>query len=223
MKVFQVLSSRIHNTAAVVFLVCLSAMTGMIPATAFAHKVSLFAWVEGDTVYTQSSFFGGNKIQNGTIEVFDASGKRLIQGKTNDDGEFSFSAPEKAAMRIVVSAGMGHQAAWNLKAADFESIGEDAPSPEPASPLATPRNHPPASSGKTQPPPLEPPALSADDIRAIVEKTLDKKLVPVLKMLSESRERTSMGDILGGIGYIIGLVGLAAYVSGRKKKGIDSK
>jgi nickel transport protein len=220
MNVFQDLSRKNHNTATAAFLVCLSAIIFIIPSPVFAHKVSIFAWVEGDMVYIQSSFFGGKKIQNGAIDVFDAYGKRLVQGKTDDNGEFSFKAPVKAAMKIVVSAGMGHQAVWNLKASDFESIGLDAPSTEPLSSREITHDHPPTSPAEIQPPSPALPGITSDEIQVIVEKALDKKLVPVLKMLSESRDRASMGDILGGIGYIIGLVGLAAYVGSRKKKDI---
>ena len=52
-----------------------------------------------------------------------------------------------------------------------------------------------------------------------LEKALDKKMKPVLKMLAESRATgPGISDILGGIGYIIGLVGIAAYFHSRKKK-----
>ena len=48
---------------------------------------------------------------------------------------------------------------------------------------------------------------------------LDKKLKPVLKMLAESRNQgPEIRDIFGGIGYILGLVGLGAYIHYRKKR-----
>jgi nickel transport protein len=185
----------------------------------FAHKVSIFAWVEGDMVHTQSNFFGGKKIQEASIEVFDASGKRLVQGKTDKNGEFSFKAPVKDAMKIVVSAGMGHQAAWNLKASDFETPGNDNLQGKTASsPPKSSENYPASLAGTSSSAPAAA-GMTPDEIREIVEKTLDNKLSPVLKMLSESRNRgPSVQDVLGGIGYIIGLVGLAAYVGSRKKK-----
>jgi nickel transport protein len=224
MNAFQDISGRIHNTATTLFLICLTTMFLASPSPVFAHKVSIFAWVEGDMVHTQSIFFGGKKIQNASIEVFDASGKQLIEGKTNDNGEFSFRTPIKAAMKIVVSAGMGHQGVWNLKASDFESTGRDIPYPEPASSPGMPTIQSPISHTEIPSPPKAHPGVTSDEIRDIVEKALDKKLNPVLKMLSESKNRApSIGDILGGIGYIIGLVGLAAYIGSRKKRDNLSK
>ena len=55
----------------------------------------------------------------------------------------------------------------------------------------------------------------------MVEKTMDKKLQPVMRDLRKSLnpdQEPGFREILGGIGYIIGLIGVAAYVHSRKKK-----
>jgi nickel transport protein len=45
-----------------------------------------------------------------------------------------------------------------------------------------------------------------------LEKALDKKLAPVMRMLAEMQEqKVRLTDVLGGLGYIFGLVGIAAY------------
>jgi nickel transport protein len=45
-----------------------------------------------------------------------------------------------------------------------------------------------------------------------LEKALDKKLAPIMRMLAEMQEqKIRLTDILGGIGYIAGLVGVADY------------
>ena len=65
------------------------------------------------------------------------------------------------------------------------------------------------------------PAATATDLAAIeaaVEKALDRKLAPLVQMLVDQGHRgPTLKDILGGIGYIIGLIGMAAYVHSRKK------
>ena len=45
-----------------------------------------------------------------------------------------------------------------------------------------------------------------------LEKALDKKLAPIMRTLSEMQEqKIRLTDVLGGLGYIFGLVGVAAY------------
>jgi nickel transport protein len=63
-------------------------------------------------------------------------------------------------------------------------------------------------------------SVSLDQIRRVLDQSLDQRLNPVLKMLSESRDKgPTLRDILGGIGYILGLMGLAAYIHFRRKAG----
>lgn len=51
-----------------------------------------------------------------------------------------------------------------------------------------------------------------------LEKALDKKLAPIQRTLAEMQEqKVRMTDVLGGLGYIFGLAGVAAYVKARAK------
>ena len=79
----------------------------MLIETANAHGVYVFAWVEGDTVYVESKFSGGKKVNSGKIIVTDSQGAELLNGTTNDQGEFSFKIPKKTELKIVLLAGVG--------------------------------------------------------------------------------------------------------------------
>jgi nickel transport protein len=62
------------------------------------------------------------------------------------------------------------------------------------------------------------PGVSVEELQQAVEAALDRKLKPVMKMLAESRQTgVSVKDVIGGIGYILGLVGLATFVQYRRK------
>jgi nickel transport protein len=67
-----------------------------------------------------------------------------------------------------------------------------------------------------------PPAAAAPmpaGIDKVIEKALDKKLAPIMRTLAEMQEqKIRLTDVLGGLGYIFGLVGVAAYFK-RKKDG----
>ena len=84
-------------------------------APAWAHKVNLFAYAEGDKVYTESYFADGQKVQGGEIEVTDAAVNKLLSGKTDDKGIFSFPLTQKQTLTITVNSGMGHKNSYVLK------------------------------------------------------------------------------------------------------------
>jgi len=175
-----------------------------------AHKVTIFAWVEGDRVYTESKFSGGKRVKDGTVMVLDSAGNQLLEGKTDDNGEFSFKTPKADRLTVVLIAGMGHRNQWTLSAAELGNAGT-APA---ATTVAAP-----ADKGQAEPaPPTVSGGLSAAEVEAIVARQLEEKLRPLTRMVAESREKgPSVADIFGGIGYILGLVGLGAYVRYRRE------
>ena len=191
--------------------------------SASAHKVTVFAWVEGDTVYTESKFSGGKKVKNAIVEVYNAGGIKLLEGKTNDLGEFSFRPPKRTQMKIVLLAGMGHRAEWTVYETEFEDDSIEQLSVKPGD-RRTASNT--AAVEKKTPEPEKPirpetSSLSITDIQVAMENALDKKLTPVLHGLNDLRihhRGPTLTDILSGIGYILGLMGIGAYVYYRKKQ-----
>ncbi len=85
-----------------------------------AHRVNLFAWVEGDTVYVESKFSGGKGVKEGKIIVTDPEGNELLTGTTNENGAFSFKVPKKTELKIVLATGTGHGAQWTIAAGEIE-------------------------------------------------------------------------------------------------------
>ena len=190
---------------------------------AWAHKVMIFAWVEGDTVYTQSKFSGGKKARNSTVVVYDKQGNQLLEGKTDEKGEFSFKVPKKTDLRIVLKASMGHMAQWTIPAEEIAAVDDEAEgtTPEVGVGLATKKAAPSIDTTKS----MELPAATAvglnrQQVKALIDASLDRKLAPIQKMLTDSLDHgPTMTEVIGGIGYIFGLVGVAMYFSSRRKKG----
>jgi len=186
---------------------CLFTLCLLCPGFAFAHRVNVFAWVEGDTVYTESKFSGGKRVNGGEVLVYDLQGKELLAGKTNGQGEFSFKIPRKTAMKIVLQAGMGHRGEWTIP---LSEIDPQKSASEPSVSTEEPKR-----AAKTE---TVTPSVDLDQMRHALEQSLDRRLSPVLKWLAESQVRgPTFRDILGGIGYILGLLGLAAYLHFRRK------
>ncbi|MGD9210543.1 MAG: hypothetical protein PVI90_07195 [Desulfobacteraceae bacterium] len=194
-----------------------------VPLT-FAHNVTIFAWVEGDTVYTESKFSGGRVAKDAPIEVYDKAGTKLLTGKTDEKGEYSFKLPKKEELRIVLMAGMGHGNEWTLTAEDIAEAEGD-PSAESVNQTSTPPTETPTTPADT--PAESTTKISSPELEAALEKMLDKKLAPILKKLSrlEAKEKEGPGvtEIIGGIGYILGLMGLAAYIQFKRSTKDSSK
>jgi len=166
---------------------------------AYAHKVYVFAWVEAGKIYTESYFSGNKKVKNGQIEVFDSSGQKLLEGKTDEQGLFSFLPPGKEDLRIILNAGMGHRAEYLLGA---EQIPKSA----------VRKSEPAKEKGDLD--------VSTEQIREVVDQALKERLKPIERRLAAMEKERGPGitEVLGGIGYIIGLMGIVLYFKSRRAR-----
>src|SRR4030067_2367853 len=95
----------------------------VLVSNTFAHKVQMFAYTEGDTVFVEGYFADGKKAMKSEVVVYNPSGTELLRGRTDDSGQFKFKAPEKTDLRIVVDAGLGHKAEYTLPAGELHIEG----------------------------------------------------------------------------------------------------
>ena len=187
----------------------------MMPCTASAHRVNVFAWVDGDTIHVESKFSGGKKLKAAKVVVMSLQGVELHSGMTNDQGEYSFKIPQKSDLRILVFAGQGHQGEWTVRETELRgetpeiragTDGDKATRFEQKKTISEKSDDPVGS-------------IKTEELEAVVESVLDRKLKPITSMLADlQQEGPGVGDIFAGIGYILGLVGIATYVHNRKKK-----
>ena len=215
---------------------------GVTAGNCFAHRVVIFAWMEGDTVYTESQFPDGRKIADATVKVFDPQKELLLTGKTDAVGEFSFKVPEIPAstdLTIVLEAGMGHQGSWHLSREEINSaLGKSDPSPDSATPIRSVQKPGAGDTGSAISAPTgitELPVNEKELARIIdtavekalekqmdhqLDKKLDEKLQPLHRMLARMQDPgPTVNDIFSGIGYILGLAGVAAlFYSGKKNR-----
>ena len=231
-------------------------LLGLFSGDVSAHRVNLFAWVEGDMVFVECKWPDGKRVHEGTIRVLDAGGAELLTGKTDQAGNFSFKIPKQEDLKIVLEAGMGHRTEWKIPEEELaaaektvtkapaslqqplksgpppttakEAASSGQPHAQPAGPGKTVTRASVASRQQTprpEPAPAAPGEAAfgsrpvAADIEQTLERALDKKLAPILRMLAESRDQgPKLSDVLGGIGYLIGLVGIAAYFKRKSRE-----
>lgn len=186
---------------------------------AYAHKVNIYAYAENNMVHSESYFVDGTKCKNSVVEVFNEKGIKLLEGTTDENGNFSFKIPGATSLKLVLHASMGHQAEYTLsedevrEAMRVESLESKVKSQE--SRVKSQESEKEVKKSRR----LE--NEKASDLEAIVENAVDRKLQPLIRTLTELREkseRPGITEIIGGIGYIIGILGIIAYFKSRKVK-----
>lgn len=183
---------------------------------ALAHRVNIFAWPDGDSIAVECAFNRGSPVKGGEIIVHDvADGAEILRGRTDDRGEFRFPIPERMrrghGLRIVILAGEGHRNEWLMEAseaaASASASATEAVAPEPGVSAA------PAPEADDDP--IR--AATPEDVRRIVNAALEASLAPLRRELAaRNAAGPSLRDVIGGVGWILGLAGIAAYFRRRQ-------
>jgi nickel transport protein len=201
------------------FLVC------FLISTAHAHKVNIFAYAEDGRVHAEGYFVDGSKCKNSVVEVIDnRTGEKLLEGRTDGNGQYSFEIPGAAELKLILNAGAGHRNEYVLSqeeirgalASSKKSPEKDAMTKRTDAPEPEPMRK--SSHGFRR---VENQQFSAEEMEALVERVVDSKLEPVIRMLAKLQEESSkpgITEIVGGIGYIIGIVGIIGYLKGRSAR-----
>ncbi|EXJ15072.1 hypothetical protein [Imhoffiella purpurea] len=191
---------------------------------ALAHKLQVFAFAEGARIQGSAYFAGGAKATGALIRIQDATGKTLAELTPDAEGRFSYRATQPADLLVVADSGDGHRAEWRIAA---DELAGGFPELDPASSTAADGRHDEAADSKARPQnavAMEPePKLSgrADDARLLmaIEQAVARQVRPLREELIAAQDRARWHDVLGGIGYIIGLTGLALWMHARSKGG----
>jgi len=174
-------------------------------APALAHKVNIFAYVEGDSVYTESYFNDGRKVVGSRIVVYDNVDTQLLEGVTDGEGLFAFRIPKMENLKIVLVASMGHRNEYELSRSELGEVEASVETPEAAE--ASPDERGVVAQ------------VDEDRMARLIDRSLARRLAPVVaavNRMQRAQEEPDLRDIIGGIGYIVGLAGLVMYLRGRR-------
>ncbi|MFH1007569.1 MAG: hypothetical protein V1800_08720 [Candidatus Latescibacterota bacterium] len=196
--------SRSFPPAAPVALALLLLWSG----PAMAHKVNLFAYVEGDSVFTESYFGDGRKAVGAQVVVYDRSDAPLLEGRTDRDGLFAFKIPRIADLKIVLQTDMGHRNEYSMPQSELGGAGvtlgtgltEGGTSATGEDEWVTPGN--------------------TDQLAEKIDRVMAQRLAPIsaaVRIIRMDRDRTDFRNVIGGIGYIVGIAGVLMMLRSRKK------
>jgi nickel transport protein len=186
----------------------------LVALPAAAHKVNVFGYVEGGMIQGEGYFPGGGKAKNSKVELVDSSGKVLASTTTDAKGSFKLELPQaKPPLKLVLTASMGHKGEYMLTAAD---LGQTSPAVSMVKGKKT-GQEPERANDQSNTATV---SLDEKQLKEIVNKALEEKLAPLQAQIARMTAERAVGvaDIVGGLGYILGLLGLAAYLNSRKKK-----
>jgi len=205
----------------------------VLPTIVWAHKVNVFAFLEGNRIVVEGYFSKTAKAQDCVVEFYSADGKKIHQGKTDDKGiyrvDFAGLGPIKGDLKIMLIAGQGHQSEYTIPAADLPS-GQSVPEkkseaiPE-TGPVKTATPGQEMAEPESSKAPIPQPGIDAAALTESVRTVVREELQPLIRMVAnqqrillESQDKgPDFKEIIGGIGWIVGLCGIAGFFIGRRR------
>lgn len=188
-----------------------------LPSVSPAHKVNVFAYVDGDAIQVESYFTRSQKVRYGTLTITDlVTGGKILEGTTDEQGLFRFQPDAEFletghGMNILLNAGEGHQSNWQIAPEELAALTPSAPAAQSAVPAQS------ALASASIAPAAPAPPLTAEDLEALIGNVMDAKLAPIKQTLArQEADGPAVKDIIGGIGWILGLLGIAMYMKYRR-------
>jgi hypothetical protein len=177
---------------------------------AHAHNVVGGVYVNGVDIEGEAGFSNGTMANAGTkVKITDQSGTPLGEVETDDQGFFIFTAKKKITHVFEINMGAGHILKMQLPA---DELPDDLDSGS-----ATTNTN----SGTNKSSTLVSNVAKGESspINTLhLEKAIAKQIIPLRKEIQALKEKSGLRDILGGIGYIFGLLGVVALIRERRLK-----
>jgi nickel transport protein len=218
---------------AVVWLAALLCLCAMPPG--LAHQLRVFAAADGDLIRGSVYFAGGNAARAVQLRIEAADGTLLATPVADAEGHFSWRAATPADHLVIARSADGHRAEWLVAGAELapafagrrrlsaarnsaELTSAAAPAGERAGERAGEPGFKPAPD--PVPGPVPRPALDSvldPALAAAIESAVARQVRPLREELAEARARARMQDVIGGIGYIVGVAGLVLWWTARRR------
>lgn len=185
----------------------LLAVAGLLVAAgpASAHRLKVFASAIGTSIEGEAYFVGSGPAGGVDVTLRDADKKLLQSGKTGPDGHFALPASGTGDLTVTVDAEDGHIAHFTIAASELDP----APAAAAAAPPAT------ASASASKPAAVTLAAAAPVVPMADVEVAVARKIAPLAAQIDALESSLRVHDIVGGIGYIVGVFGLLAFLKSR--------
>ncbi len=198
-------------TVLVALWTCLAVVWSVAPRPCGAHKLMIYASAAGETISGSVYLDSGARLKDLTVRVQGPDGQKLGQVSTNEEGEFSYRADMRCDHVFVAHTPAGHRATYTVEASE---LPVSLPRPEGSQGGAAAEQRNAAESGEpdSSVPEAGKAQLSREEIRSIVEEAVSRQLRPLRRDMQKRRSEVQIRDVLGGVGYIFGLMGIILYL-----------
>lgn len=180
----------------------------------YAHRINVFCYVEKTKIKCYSKFSTGSKVKKGSYKVY-ANDKLLFEGYGDDNGNFFYEIPKDLLdnpqdIKIECIAEMGHKNYWIIKKYEYSNISKQNEKIDQSSfnedDLFQDNDNKNTNHNYTET------NINIKDLENIIERIISREIAPIKMDISEMKEhKTDIRDILGGIGYILGIMGIILY------------
>lgn len=198
----------IHSRPSLAIIIGMGVLLIGLSEMALAHKLQVHAFAEGRSISGSTYYAGGGAVSAARIELRDPSGALLAELTPDEDGRFTYEARAAVEHRILAVTPDGHRAEWIVASSElvFDEVGLGQGSQTIDTRLAVPQD----SGTRGDQTPVAASTLDPA-LEAAIERALARQIRPLREQLIATEERIRLHDILGGLGYIIGLTGLALW------------
>ncbi len=182
-----------------------------------AHRVNVFAWVDGDSIQVECGFSKKRKVRHGRLTVSDlTTGATLLEGTTDEQGLFRFQ-PDPLFLKtghglhILLNAGEGHQSEWKVFPEELLPLLPSSGSPHGDRQAVLGDTAIAVPSGGAQGQAVV--SLTVAELERVMDRVLETRLAPIRQRLARQEDSgPDVRDVVGGLGWLLGLLGLATYM-----------
>lgn len=207
------LSKQTRQTGLIRFITAGVFVIFFLASNALCHGIKIAVRMDNNALIVESAL-RGHRLASGSAVVIreNLSKKVLIKGTVENKGVYMVPLPAELLsnpvdLLISVSDQYGHHAKTVVKHELYEGLLPAKQKEEKAQSL-----YHQLEQGQLANEDL----VSQETLRRMMEELLEKKLSPIRSQLANlDKDRVSFIDIIGGIGYLIGLAGLAAWMKSK--------
>jgi nickel transport protein len=196
----------------------LAAAIALPVGEAAAHSIRVLASGEGRRIAGYAYFSKTARARDSVVVLRGPDGVEIARARTNDIGEFAFDVTARADYQVAVDTGDGHQASYRVEAIELDASLPPYDSSSSSSSLSLSSSSSSSSSFSAPSPSSSSPSSSTALSSAEAHRMLAEMLARQREQLDDFESRTRLRDILGGVGYILGLTGLAFFFLGARRR-----